>query len=72
MNLEESLHEIDRLQDDGALVFIKWDGERERNKKTVLIEKPGTDYLLRRDTDDLISTIRDGVSDYDSVFKANI
>jgi len=72
MELEELLSKLDQIQEDGAFAFVKWDGERSINKKTVLIEKPGTDFLFRRDTDDLVNTIKDGVSEYNVYFSTNI
>ena len=69
MDINKYILELDRLQEDGALIFIKWDGERNSNRKTVLIEKPGIDYLFRRDTDNLTETIKDGIADYDAIFK---
>lgn len=68
MELEDYLAKLDKLQEDGAFAFIKWDGERRSNRKTVLIEKPGTDYLFRRDTDNLLETLREGVEDYNAYF----
>ncbi len=72
MELELYLRELDRLQEEGAFVFIKWDGERTENSKTVLIERPGTDYRFRRDTDDLLGAIKAGVADYDETFNKGI
>lgn len=50
------------------MVFIKWDGERDSNRKTVLIEKPGTEYLFRKDTDDIEAVLAEGIADYDAYF----
>ncbi|KZN39308.1 hypothetical protein N480_00335 [Pseudoalteromonas luteoviolacea S2607] len=72
MELENLLSKLEQIQDDGAFVFIKWDGERSQKKKTVLIEKPGADFFFRRDTDDLFSTIRDGINEYNAFFCTSI
>ena len=72
MSLDSLLPELSRLEDDGACVLLKWDGERETLKRTLLIQKPGTDYMFRRDTDDLEKAIEDGIADYDDYFQSRI
>lgn len=72
MDLNKFLPELSRLETDGATVLLKWDGERESLKRTLVIEKPGTDYLFRRETDDLEKAIMEGISDYDEHFPNRI
>ena len=69
MDLNRYLPELERLETDGAIILLKWDGERKHQKKTVVISKPGTEYLFRRDTDDLEESIKEGVADYDKQFR---
>lgn len=69
MNLNELLPELERLEKDGAVVLLKWDGERTQKKKSVVILKPGTDYQFRMDTDDLVAAIRRGIADYDDAHR---
>ncbi|WDE01485.1 hypothetical protein [Thalassomonas actiniarum] len=72
MELQKYIDELDRIQMEGAFVFIKWDGEREKNRKTVLIEKPDSNFLFRRDTDDLVTTLKEGIAEYDAAFSKSI
>lgn len=69
MSLDELLPELERLEKDGAVVLLKWDGERTHKKKSVVILNPGTDYQFRTDTDDLAAAIRKGIADYDDAHR---
>ena len=53
MSPQQLLDEVQRLEDNGYVVFLKWDGERSKKKKTLVITKPGTDTFIRRDSDDM-------------------
>jgi hypothetical protein len=72
MDLNALLPSLDRLEEAGAVILLKWDGGRKENRKTIVISKPGTDYLCRLDTDDLEVAIRKAVADYDETFGKNI
>jgi len=65
MDLNQFLPDLERLEADGAIVLLKWDGKRKKLKKTVMISKPAMEYLFRRDTDDLENTILEAIADYD-------
>ena len=64
--IDEYLEDIQRMRDDGAFVIIKWDGERTRLRQTVAVNRPDTDYVWRKDCDDLASTVREAIVDYKS------
>lgn len=49
----EILTVCQKLEDEGLVVVLKWDGEREKNKKTVVVSKPGSNFSFRMDSDDL-------------------
>ena len=68
MDLNQYLSVLEILEKDGAVVILKWDGERSRNKKTIVVSKPGTDYHFRADTDELESAIESAVLDYHNSF----
>ncbi|MGZ3159614.1 MAG: hypothetical protein ACXU7H_11050 [Burkholderiaceae bacterium] len=72
MNLNEFLPSLNRLENDGAVIILKWDGARASDKKTVVISKPATDYIFRIDTDDLETAIKQGIEDYDKRFQKTI
>jgi len=62
--IDEYLEEIQKMRDDGAFVIIKWDGERSSLRQTVVVNRPDTDYVWRKDCDDLAGTLRDAIMDY--------
>ena len=72
MNLNEFLPDLERLENDGAVILLKWDGKRELKKKSVVILKPETDYQFRIDTDDLTDGIRKGLDDYDEAHRKSV
>lgn len=63
MNQEELLGEVQRLEDDGYVVVLKWDGERSKGKKTLLISLPGTDLFIRRDSDDMWGSLESALTE---------
>lgn len=72
MDLNAMLPSLDRLEEAGAVILLKWDGLRKENRKTIVISKPGTDYQFRLDTDDLEMAIGKAVADYDEKFGKHI
>lgn len=62
--IDEYVEEIQKMRDEGASVIIKWDGERTTLRQTVAVSRPDTDYVWRKDCDDLASTLREAVTDY--------
>lgn len=63
MNQEELLGEVQRLEDDGYVVILTWDGERSKGKKTLLISLPGTDLFIRRDSDDMWGSLESALTE---------
>lgn len=61
MNSLELLNEVGMLEKEGYVIVLKWDGEREDTKKTVLILKPSMGLLIRRDSDDLWASLEDAI-----------
>jgi hypothetical protein len=64
--LGEYAEEIEKMRDDGAFIIIKWDGERTKLRQTVAVTRVDTDYVWRKDCDDLASTLREAIRDYKS------
>lgn len=58
------LAEIDEARAAGAIVILKWDGERDRNVHTVLISQPDAEGTFRRDGDDLATAVRECLAEY--------
>ena len=69
MTMDDLTKEIERLERGGAIVLLKWDGEREASKRTVVILRNDSGYQFRRDTDHLEEALAAGVRDYDAHHK---
>ena len=63
VSLHELLDDVQRLEDEGYLVFLKWDGERSVGKKTLVIQKPGTELFVRRDSDDMWGSLESALAE---------
>ena len=55
---------IEAAKSRGAVIVLKWDGERSQQSYTVVITRRGTDYLWRTDTDDICGALAEGLADY--------
>ena len=62
--IDKYLEEIQKMRDQGASVIIKWDGERSQLQQTVAVSRPDTDYVWRKDCDDLGMTLLEAITDY--------
>jgi hypothetical protein len=62
--LDELLPLIEGLQSQGAVVLLKWDGERTENRCTVVVTRPSSGYTFRRDSDDISASLREAFSDF--------
>ncbi|MGI0119857.1 hypothetical protein [Zooshikella sp. RANM57] len=50
--IDELIPLIEDLESQGAVVILKWDGERSTNTKSVVIMRNDTGFSCRTDTDD--------------------
>ncbi|GJJ00094.1 hypothetical protein RugamoR64_06320 [Duganella rhizosphaerae] len=62
--LDQFLSTIEEVQADGAVVLLKWDGQRVANRYTVVITKSDVDYVWRQDCDDMAQTLQAALTDY--------
>jgi hypothetical protein len=62
--IDEYVGEIEKMRDDGAFIIIKWDGERTKLRQTVAVTRADTDYVWRKDCDDLAGTLCEAILDY--------
>ena len=62
--LDRWLDDLERIRARGAVVLIKFDGERTSRTCTFLITHATTGFSYRRDTDDLDSAIAEGLAAY--------
>jgi len=63
--IDHLVPKIENLENDGAIVLLKWDGERDILKKTILISKHETDFSFRRDTDNFEEALKEGIKEYE-------
>lgn len=64
--IDQFLPAIDEVRADGAVVLLKWDGERSANRCTVVITKVELDYVWRQDSDDMAQSLRTALADYNA------
>lgn len=55
---------IERMHQQGAVVVIKWDGERASRKLTLLVSRSATGYTYRDDGDSLAQMWGGALNDY--------
>ena len=60
-----------KLENEGLVVVLKWDGERDKNTKTIVVSKPGNEFSFRMDSDDLTFLLKMAVSEYER-FKSHL
>jgi hypothetical protein len=56
--------EIERMQSEGAIILIKWDGLRTLLRQTVVVTRADTDYVWHKDCDDIGSALQEAIEDY--------
>jgi len=66
--IDNYLADIERIRNDGGVLIIKWDGERAELRQTVVLTRPGTAYLWRKDCDDVSLALQDAIKHYKSTF----
>jgi hypothetical protein len=62
--IDELIPQIEEIRAQGAIVLLKWDGERTRNRCTVIVTRQDTDYVWRKDCDDIANTLMEALSEY--------
>jgi len=62
--LDQLLPQIEQIQAEGAVVLLKWDGERTHNRCTVVITRQSTDYVWRKDSENLVATLVEALAEY--------
>ena len=55
---------IEALQAQGAIVLLKWDGERTSKRCTVVVTRQDTDYVWRKDCDEIAPTLAEALAEY--------
>jgi len=62
--LDELVPKIEAIQSAGAVVLLKWDGERRQKRCTVVVTRQDTDYVFREDSDDIVASLVRALADY--------
>ena len=62
--IDEFIPQIEQLQAAGAIVLLKWDGERQSNRITVVVTRQATGYVWRKDSDNLSLTLQEALHEY--------
>ncbi len=64
--LDRYISKIEAIQADGAVVLLKWDGQRSTNRFTVAILKSEVDYSWRQDSDNMEQSLQEALADYET------
>lgn len=72
-NLELIFEEINKIKDQGHLVFIKFDGEREKEMITVVLSltSKGEREVIQRHGDNLLILLNKLLKDYENFLSSN-
>ena len=62
--LDELIPQIEQLQAEGAIVLLKWDGQRRTNQTTVVVTRQDTDFVWRKDSDNLGLALQEALLEY--------
>lgn len=57
---------VSQAQSEGAVVVLKWDGERDTGGCTVVILRSDTGYSYRQDGNDMVALLDKALVDYQS------
>ncbi|MEY4561357.1 MAG: hypothetical protein RLZZ618_634 [Pseudomonadota bacterium] len=62
--IDELIPLVEEVRAQGALVILKWDGERTHSVCTVVITRQDTDFVWRKDCNDVGATLAEALADY--------
>lgn len=58
--------QIEAAQAQGAVVLLKWDGERPNLRCTIVITRQDTDYVWRKDCEGVAAGLAEALQDYEA------
>lgn len=64
-DVTQLLARVQELEDEGYVVVLKWDGEREKGKKTLFVSKPPAGPMVRRNGDDMWQLLEDLLKEFE-------
>lgn len=62
--LDELISQVERLQSEGAVVLLKWDGERSSDHCTVVVTRQDTNFVWRKDGEDISLALAEALLQY--------
>jgi hypothetical protein len=62
--IDSLIPQIEEARSEGALVVLKWDGERTHSHCTVVVTRQDTNYVWRKDCADIASTLAEALVEY--------
>ena len=62
--IDTLISQIEQIQAEGAVVLLKWDGERTSNRCTVVVTRMDTDYVWRKDCENIGETLQEALLAY--------
>lgn len=65
--LDHLIPQIEQIQAEGGIVLLKWDGERTHNRCTVVVTRQGTDFVWRKDCENVVGTLAEAIAEYRKV-----
>lgn len=67
MSIDALLPRIKAARERGAIVLLKWDGERKALCSTVVLLYAPQDFSWRRDTDDIAAALAEALAEFESL-----
>lgn len=64
--IDRFIPRIEVANTQGAVVLLKWDGERSSLRCTVVITRQDTGYVWRQDCDDVAAGLEEALRDYEA------
>lgn len=62
--IDAQIPQIEEARAEGAVVLLKWDGERTDSHCTVVVTRKDTNYVWRRDCTDIAATLAEALIEY--------
>jgi hypothetical protein len=62
--IDSLIPQIEEIQAQGAVVLLKWDGERAQERCTVVVTRKSSSYVWRKDCNDIVATLTAALAEY--------
>ncbi len=61
---DDLVQDIERARDAGAVIVLKWDGERASEFGTVIVSHQASSFTFRRETNDVLTSLREALAKF--------